>query len=103
MALSDLEMLAFEAMRENGLHPCKYGHVAWGFVGGANCGCYAEATCSVPVYGCAACGDSDYGNNMEAESQRALCLDMFGPWDEEDDRSREDDTQQSDNNDAGIE
>jgi hypothetical protein len=83
MPLTELEMIAFEAMRQSGLHPCKYGHVAWGFIGGANCGCFAEAACSVPVYGCEACGDRDYGNNMEAESQRALCFDMFGPWDED--------------------
>ncbi len=82
--MTELEKLAADAMREAGLNPCKYGHVDWRLLGGTNCGCHKDAVCSVPVYGCDYCNDSDYGNNMEAEQQRSLCLDMFGPWNDED-------------------
>lgn len=40
--------------------------------GGMNCGC-DEGSCSVPVYVCTRCGDSDYGDNQEALDKRATC------------------------------
>jgi hypothetical protein len=48
------------------------GH-AWSRVGGANCGCHLDATCSVPVHVCKRCGECDYGHNVEAEDRRAAC------------------------------
>lgn len=41
-------------------------------VGGANCGC-KDGSCSVPVFTCARCGDSDYGENSEARDIRKRC------------------------------
>jgi hypothetical protein len=43
-------------------------------VGGRNCGCEG-GVCSVPVYVCTRCGDSDYGVNAEAAERRAECAD----------------------------
>lgn len=44
------------------------------FSGGKNCGC-ENGACSVPVYICTRCGDSDYGDNAEAVERRAACSD----------------------------
>lgn len=53
--------------------PCsEVGH-DWRLLGGANCGCHAEACCSVPVHSCARCGDCDYGDNPVATAMRAAC------------------------------
>lgn len=40
--------------------------------GGRNCGCEGGC-CSVPVYVCTRCGDSDYGDNAEAAQTKAEC------------------------------
>lgn len=40
--------------------------------GGRNCGCDGGC-CSVPVYVCTRCGDSDYGDNAEATARIAEC------------------------------
>lgn len=47
-------------------------------VGGKNAGCCGpeteyECDCSVPVYVCTRCGDSDYGENAEAEAIITAC------------------------------
>ena len=46
----------------------------WKSMGGANCGCHPDAYCSVAVHECTVCGDCDYGENAEADSQRRDCL-----------------------------
>ncbi len=46
----------------------------WQHLGGAWCGC-DDGSCSVPVYLCSRCGDSDYGHNEEAADIRRRCLD----------------------------
>lgn len=74
--LHPLEMLAVEAMKAAGLDPCRHGHVAWTHLGGKNASCDEpglDCSCSVPVYGCEVCGDSDYGDNQEADDERAAC------------------------------
>lgn len=43
--------------------------------GGRNAGCGDGCCCSVPVYICTRCGDSDYGDNAEAVECRAECAD----------------------------
>jgi hypothetical protein len=43
--------------------------------GGRNCGC-DDGCCSVPVYVCARCGDSDYGDNAEADATRDECTEV---------------------------
>ena len=48
------------------------GHV-WRHIGGCNAGCGDDCACSVPVHECARCGDCDYGDNAEAEAERAEC------------------------------
>jgi hypothetical protein len=40
--------------------------------GGKNCGCDG-GSCSVPVYVCGRCGDSDYGDNPDALQIRLEC------------------------------
>ena len=41
--------------------------------GGRNAGCGDACCCSVPVYACTRCGDSDYGDNAEADERRSAC------------------------------
>jgi hypothetical protein len=48
----------------------------WQHIGGANCGCSPESSCSVPVHKCTRCGDYDYGHNDEADAQRADCAEL---------------------------
>lgn len=45
----------------------------WQSIGGCNCGCHADAACSVPVNECTRCKDSDYGDNAEADETRRQC------------------------------
>ena len=45
----------------------------WVSLGGCNCGCHEDASCSVPVLECSRCGDCDYGENDEAAETRRLC------------------------------
>lgn len=51
-------------------------------VGGRNAGCGDECCCSVPVYACTRCGDSDYGDNEEAARQKADCEARWPPVEE---------------------
>jgi hypothetical protein len=53
-------------------HPCLTKH-SWEQIGGRNCGCGADACCSVPVYECVICGTCDYGDNEEADEIRTRC------------------------------
>lgn len=57
---------------------CEEGHDMHS-IGGCNAGCHADCSCSVPVNVCRRCGDSDYGDNPEAEQVRADCALRFGP------------------------
>lgn len=52
----------------------------WQHIGGANCGC-PDGACSVPVHTCTRCGDSDYGDNADADRWREECalLGRFEP------------------------
>lgn len=53
--------------------PCiEVGH-SWSSTGGKNAGCHPDCSCSVPVYVCTKCGDSDYGDNDEASVTRDRC------------------------------
>ena len=66
-------LIAEAAVLAGGDHPCAVlGHV-WERVGGAHCGCFPDAPCSVPVHKCSACGDDDYGKNAEADDIRKRC------------------------------
>lgn len=70
---SDLTRLVAEAVcLAGGDHPCSILGHKWVFAGGANCGC-PDGSCSVPVCECAACGDCDYGDSIEADEIRAEC------------------------------
>jgi hypothetical protein len=42
-------------------------------IGGRNAACSDDCACSVPVRVCTKCGDSDYGDNPEAEQTMADC------------------------------
>lgn len=46
--------------------------------GGCNAGCGPDCECSVPVYECSRCGDSDYGDNEDATAVRADCAERRG-------------------------
>lgn len=59
-------------MREDHLNYCANGHIMT-IMGGANCGCHPDAQCSVPVYSCRECGDSDYGDSRHSEVVKSLC------------------------------
>jgi len=50
----------------------------WSHSGGMNAGCGLYCYCSVPVYSCRRCGDSDYGENAEAKQMRAECSGVSG-------------------------
>ena len=41
--------------------------------GGMNAECDRNCGCSVPVYVCTRCGDSDYGDNEEARAVKERC------------------------------
>jgi hypothetical protein len=45
----------------------------WKCLGGCNCGCHEDASCSVPVNECARCKDCDYGDNNNAREVRRRC------------------------------
>jgi hypothetical protein len=59
-------------MRDPNLTYCANGHVMT-ITAGTNCGCHPDADCSVPVYSCRECGDSDYGQSAHADLHRSLC------------------------------
>lgn len=59
-------------MRDPHLNYCANGHIMV-ILGGTNCGCYPDASCSVPVYSCRECGDSDYGDSEHARLIKSLC------------------------------
>jgi hypothetical protein len=52
------------------------------FAGGKNASCDLgdACDCSVPVYSCTKCGDSDYGDNLEATKTREECQKGNPSW-----------------------
>lgn len=56
---------------------CRRGDHDWQHIGGRNAGCSNDCHCSVPVFVCTACGDSDYGENAEAIRTVADCQDAW--------------------------
>jgi hypothetical protein len=56
---------------------CEKGH-DMRHVGGCNAGCCEDCCCSVPVFTCSRCGDSDYGDNEEAKFIRMKCREEHG-------------------------
>lgn len=68
-----------EVFRQYVYNRCKvHGEHVMVFHGGANAGCGDLCICSVPVYVCELCGDSDYGNNDEALEIVEKCNDKLG-------------------------
>ena len=66
---------------------CEEAGHEWVFAGGTNAGCSDDCSCSVPVYECWRCGDSDYGDNEDAKkyarnvSKYMGGVEMIeGPW-----------------------
>lgn len=68
-------LIAEAKVLAGGDHPCAILGHRWVFYGGRNCGC-EDGCCSVPVHRCEACGDYDYGENVEADKIRKLCGEM---------------------------
>lgn len=58
--------------RDPDLTYCANGHVMV-ILGCTNCGCYPDADCSIPVFSCRECGDSDYGDNEIARLHKSMC------------------------------
>lgn len=56
-----------------GAETCATAGHSWKFFGGKNAGCGLDCRCSVPVHQCERCGDSDYGDNTEADEAIARC------------------------------
>lgn len=76
MTPTPLEKLAIEAVAlAGGPHPCHVLGHKWRHIGGANAGCDEDTACacSVPVYKCVVCDDSDYGDNQEADDIMKDC------------------------------
>lgn len=65
-ALANLERMALQAN-------CSELDHDWVEQGGRNCGCHADAACSVPVFRCSRCKTFDYGDNAEAADIIARC------------------------------
>lgn len=71
--LAEAEAEVARIKREIANGPCRqYGH-SWKLLGGRNAGCGKDCRCSVSVYSCKKCGDSDYGDNAEASLVIAEC------------------------------
>lgn len=45
----------------------------WRPIGNANAACDDDCGCSVPLYECTVCGDSDCGDNPEGDQVRLNC------------------------------
>lgn len=72
--LNAAEAEANRLRREIAQGPCREVGHDWQFAGGSNLGCDEDCQCGGPVYTCTKCGDSDYGDNEEADELRADCL-----------------------------
>jgi hypothetical protein len=73
--LREAEARVLQLQRHIGAATCiEVGEHDWKHIGGCNAGCDEECGCSVPVHECTRCGDCDYGDNEEAASTRASCL-----------------------------
>lgn len=73
MIAHQIERLIAEAkVLAGGQHRCSILGHNWIHVGGTSCGCEVDG-CSIPVYECKFCGDSDYGENQESVEIRNNC------------------------------
>lgn len=72
--IADLDAKLAQLKRRAAAAPCaEVGH-RWKFLGGANAGYDDRCRCSVPVHECEACGDCDYGINVEGREIRSKCV-----------------------------
>lgn len=71
--LAQAEAHAAELRRRIAATTCAEAGCDMQHVGGCNAGCGDACVCSVPVHVCPRCGDSDYGDNPEAEETRRRC------------------------------
>lgn len=75
--LAEVEAKAEHLRRRIGASTCAEAGCDMQFVGGANAGCGEDCNCSVPVYECTRCHDSDYGDSPEAVTIRERCQEGF--------------------------
>lgn len=79
--LADAEASVERIKREIASGPCRQVGHSFKHIGGCNAGCNDWCGCSVPVNECTKCGDSDYGQNDDADRVRSMCaterLDSF--------------------------
>lgn len=73
--LAEAEATAERLRRQIAAADCRESGCKMEHIGGCNAGCELGRACgcSVPVYGCPKCGDSDYGDNPEAREIRVRC------------------------------
>jgi len=71
--LAETEARAEALRRRIAAETCVTAGHDWKHLGGRDAGCGDLCRCSVPVYVCTLCGDSDYGDNSEADETRARC------------------------------
>lgn len=71
--LAEAEAKADHLRRRIAAADCREAGCKMEFIGGRNAGCSDGCGCSVPVYVCPKCGDSDYGDNAEAIEIRRTC------------------------------
>lgn len=73
--LEEAENRAAQLRQQIASGPCHLTGHSWKHLGGKNAGCDrgADCGCSVPVYVCTKCGDSDYGENAEAGDVLLAC------------------------------
>jgi hypothetical protein len=68
------EQKLLQLKRQQETEDCRKVGCHFVFMGGKNACCEIDGCgCSVPVYGCPKCGDSDYGDNAEACEIREQC------------------------------
>lgn len=71
--LADAEAQVARIKQQIEQGPCREVGHDWYSVGGKNAGCSKDCGCSVPVHVCTRCGDSDYGDNDEADRTVGAC------------------------------
>lgn len=71
--LAETEAKAEELRRRIAAEACIVAGHDWKHIGGRNAACSDDCGCSVPVYECTVCKDSDYGENTEGQKTLKEC------------------------------
>lgn len=88
--LEETEARAEHLRRRIAAEACAVAGHDWKHIGGRNAACHDDCACSIPVYECTVCKDSDYGENAEANEKMRQC-EIRRAEDAEEDRLRAED------------